>query len=391
MLINVTLKTMYNRLHILFPPLYLPPLIGIAIAYIVGISSYFLLHFSAFSYGSIVAILSPLTVLLITAIWQMPQHRIKILWHLIFLVAGLLRSHSSYSALEQFPFKQYAEPVTIKGIITGNTYSSKGRMKHCLTLCAQSACDINGKQTVINRNIQIYLSRKPDITVGDSIEVHDVILKPANGPFKEYLIKEGILTSLFLTNFSYKIIYRPRYSVHRWLWSVRQQLVDNLQKKLSPSVHAFFCAIFLGNRSLDKQEVETISDQFKQWGAVHYMVRAGLHLVMFVGMWYALLSFIPIPFAAKQIIMLILCLLYYLFSWSSIAFMRALLTFIFYKAATLLNLNTHSLHVITMVTLAVLFINPTQLFFLDFQLSFSVTFALAWFNHMYVSPPAQPL
>jgi len=382
---------MFNRLHILFPPLYLPPLIGIALAYIIGISLCWTIRFSIIPSIIVLSACCALLGLFFAALWYYSGYRKTIAVHVIFLFLGCWRSYSSYASLEHFPFGHYAQPVSITGVVTGNSYSSKGRMKHSITLFAQTAHGADHKEKTINRSVQVYLARKPALSVGDTIEIHNVLLKPSTGPFKEYLVKEDILASLFITHFSYNLVHSPHYSVHRWLWNMRERLVNNLSKKLSAPVHAFFCALFLGNRSRDKHEVETISDQFKQWGAVHYMVRAGLHLVMFVGMWYALLSFIPIPFAAKQILMLLLCLLYYVLSCSSIAFLRALLTFLFYRGAILLNLNTHSLHIISLVTLLVLLINPTQLFFLDFQLSFAVTFALAWFNHAYISPPAAPL
>lgn len=383
---------MFNRVSFLFPPLHLPPLIGIAIAYISGIALHWMMRGTSI-YDSVWLTLFGISVaLLIAALTHYIEYRKPIILCTLFLFLGCWRSYYSYATFEGFPFNEFRQPVTITGIITGSSYSSKGRMRHCLTLFAKEARTANDTVKPINHTIQVYLARKPALAVGDRIAIHDIKLATTNNSaFKEHLIKEGVLASLFLTHFSYTLVSRPFYSVHRWLWELREKLVHNVSKKLSPSIHAFFCAIFLGNRSINKQKVEIISDQFKQWGAVHYMVRAGLHLVMFVGIWFSLLSFIPIRFATKQIVMILICLLYYVLSWSSIAFMRALLTFLFYKGITLFNLNTHSLHIITLVTLLVLFVNPMQLFFLDFQLSFSVTFALAWFNHMYVSPPAQSL
>lgn len=382
---------MINKTYLLFPPLYLPPLIGIAISYITGIAIYALRPCWTGNYFTyLVGIASIFSIAI--AYHHNREHFKKIALSIFFLVLGYWRSHTCYTTFEKFPFHDYKEPVSVRGVITGSSYSSKGRMKHCLTLYAQETKDKNNKIKNFNGELQIYLNEKPKIYVGDQIEIHNVkITRPGSNAFKEYLIKEGILSSLFITNFSYNVLYQPKYSIHRWLWQTREQLVQNLSRKLSPQVHAFFCAIFLGNRAIAKNEVESISDQFKQWGAVHYMVRAGLHLVMFVGIWFSLLTFIPISFNAKQILMILICLLYYLLSWSSIAFLRAFLTFLLYKGASLFNLNTHSLHIITLVTLVVLLANPMQLFFLDFQLSFSVTFALAWFNHMYISPPAQPL
>ena len=104
--------------------------------------------------------------------------------------------------------------------------------------------------------------------------------------------------------------------------------------------------------------------------------------MLLAGCWHYLLRFFPLHFFLKQLILLLLVLLYHLFTFPSISFLRALITYILYKICVFQNLSYNPLHILSLTTFGVLLVNPFQLFFLDFQLSFGLTFALAWFNEV---------
>jgi competence protein ComEC len=143
-----------------------------------------------------------------------------------------------------------------------------------------------------------------------------------------------------------------------------------------------FSTIFLGNKDGVKKRLNNEKIFFKLWGISHYLARSGLHLVVFLALLELLLRLIPITFVLKQIISLCIAMIYFLLSWSSLSFMRAFLTFIMYKICLLLGLSSNFLHLVILTCFITLLYNPAHLFFLDFQLSFGLTFALAWFNHI---------
>ncbi|HZW60826.1 MAG TPA: ComEC/Rec2 family competence protein [Candidatus Babeliales bacterium] len=235
--------------------------------------------------------------------------------------------------------------------------------------------------------IQLYVrpqSTLKKLLVGDVIGINSLTFKePKNNDFNDYLIKEGIAATLFLTELNYIPISRPKYSFNRWLFYTKQGVLDRLSNKTSPQTLQLFASIFLGNKSTaPKKLTEELKDHFNTWGVTHYLARSGLHMVIFVIIWQLLLSILPIPWIIKESIMLLLGLIYCAFSWTSVSFTRALLTFIFHKVCTLIGLHTNFLHLLTIVCFLVLLHNPMQLFFLDFQLSFGLTFALACFNHI---------
>ena len=143
-----------------------------------------------------------------------------------------------------------------------------------------------------------------------------------------------------------------------------------------------FSAIFLGKKN-KTQTYDKSKDQFKIWGISHYLARSGLHLVIFIMIWHLILCLFPIPFRWKQSILIALALIYALLSWSSVSFIRALTVFMLYKIATIFEIQMHIVHSITLACLFTLLYNPAHLFFLDFQLSFALTFALAWLANSY--------
>ena len=215
------------------------------------------------------------------------------------------------------------------------------------------------------------------LTVGDRVKIPYIFLKSANNErYEFFLLKEGIITSFFVPELP-SLLERPSFSFRRWCFETKNNLLKTLKTKMSRSCFSFFNMLFLGNRSIDKKYFDSIKEQFKYWGLSHYLARSGLHLIIFLLCWTLLLRLIPIAQPIKLFILLWCCCLYYLFSWTTISFIRAFTIYCAYTAYTFLKIQINSLHILSLITICLLLINPCHLFFLDFQLSFGLTFALA--------------
>ena len=231
--------------------------------------------------------------------------------------------------------------------------------------------------------IALYIKDKPNLLVGDIIEISNVAFKQSsNSSFNTYLAKEKISATLFLENLEYTLIERPDFSFSRSLFYFKESLFATLRSKINHETFQLFSSIFLGNRTAVKKQMDTTKEPFKIWGTSHYLARSGLHLVIFVIIWHFILSLLPLSYILKQLFLIMLILAYALLSWSSVSFERALLMVLIYKWCLLARSPSHYVHLVVLVTALVLCINPLQFFFLDFQLSFGLTFALAWFNHI---------
>jgi len=196
----------------------------------------------------------------------------------------------------------------------------------------------------------------------------------ANPPYADYLLKENVQASLFTRSRTFHIEHRPKISFARYRHKKRQELFEALQAKMAPKTFAYFSSIFLGNRS--NREMQTAKSNFYYWGLAHYLARSGLHIALFIFLWILIFSLVPLPFLLKHGLLILLSLLYTLMSWPSISFFRALTLFFLYEIGIFCNRQVNIFYLLLLTTLTLLFFNPTQLFFLDFQLSFGLALAL---------------
>ncbi len=239
------------------------------------------------------------------------------------------------------------------------------------------------------KKMTFYAYKKLDLNIADTIHIANVTLKKPNSEsMNNYFINENILGMLVLDGNQFtklnqpRWLNHPRFSFWRWIHTQRNALVFTLKAHLHPTTFAFFSLLFLGNKSIPKKRLSSLKEQFKRWGLLHYLARSGLHLVLFVILWELLLKMLPLPFIFKHILLLAITITYFLLTWTSISFFRSYCAFLLYKLGILANRQTNSLHILTVITALLLLSNPMYLFFLDFQLSFGITFLLAWLNQL---------
>lgn len=235
-----------------------------------------------------------------------------------------------------------------------------------------------------NFNLQCYSSSTTQIQVDDIIELEDVKIKVPNDKslsqntsYKNYLIKENLLASVFFyENKNITILRSPKCSIRKFIWNIRTNTYQRLQQKIHPTVFTYFSLMFLGNTH--HKNIDTIRSTFDYWGLSHYLARSGLHIVLFILIWTIFLQLIPISIRFKRSLLIIICVTYKIFSWTSLPFTRAFYAFILTEIGKIFNFQTDFLHLLSIVCMTILLFNPMQLFFLDFQLTFALTFALAF-------------
>jgi predicted membrane metal-binding protein len=234
-----------------------------------------------------------------------------------------------------------------------------------------------------NKYMLLYSKNNNNASVGDHVTFYNITCKkPSNESFQHYQIKEHIVATVFDCATQCTINYHPTWSLRYWIWNIKNRLFYTLQSKLSPHTFTFFSSLFLGNRTYIHQSLDETNEQFKKWGMSHFLARSGLHLVLFIFIWQAIFCFIPLPFLFKQIIITLLSCIYFILTWTSAPFTRSFALFILNKYCFYSKAPFHLFHYLTLVCLSFLLYCPLYLFFLDFQLSFVLTFALAWFNQL---------
>ncbi len=285
--------------------------------------------------------------------------------------------HSFYSFVN-------TSPVDIAGTVEDITQTTVCNKKNTvITLQIHSVKkDLVVKK--INKYCLLYGENFSALNVGDVVTFfHVKCKKPKNEHFTFYQIRELVVAALFNSTTPYAITFRPTFSFKRLIFDTKKTIIKKCKKKLSSRVFTLFSSLFLGNRSLVKESMDDINEHFKRWGIYHFLSRSGLHLALFVFLWQLLFRYTPLPFTVKNGMLLLLCIIYSLFSWSSIPFARSLFLFLCNKLCLLSGSSYNLLHYLTLTSLCFLIHSPLYLFFLDFQLTFGITFVLAWFNQLH--------
>lgn len=307
-----------------------------------------------------------------------------------FVCFGAWLHHKELRDYDNFYTLFENKKITVTGtVIDKNKMISQYKKLDAIVVAIDAVATKEFSQTS-NKNITFYTKSNINVSVGDTITFYDVICKPPSSrDFQRYQIKEQIIATVFDDKPTYTIDNHPTWSLRNWIWNQKKRLLDNLASKFSHNCFRFFTSLFLGNRACVKESLEETNEQFKIWGISHFLARSGLHLALFLLIWHTLFSFIPIPLISKQFIVTLLSFTYFIFTWTSAPFTRSFALFLTSKLCLFTKTSFHLLHYVTVVCFCFLIYSPLYLFFLDFQLSFALTFALAWFNQLSAKHAAQ--
>ncbi len=375
-----------NLFNKLFYRIHIPPLFPITLSLIIGIlTQSFELTFPIYAAITLtILVIFARTILVIFArhnsIYQHKLNTILIIL-LSFLTGSLLYIRQIHNHKQFFQSIHNKTSDCIGTVI--DIKKTKNQKLFAIILKINRLRKIKEKIWVpSDKTIIIYTLKINNLEVADTINLPNITFKQSNNQsFNTYLIKEHIAATVFISNFNYKLIYRPSISFSRWIYHQKQRITHALKEKLSLHTFSFFSSLFLGNRT-NGQDNNRIEDYFRQWGIMHFLARSGLHLAIFILIWKALLCCVPLPFIMKQAVLLSLSIIYFILTWPSTSFIRAFATFLLYKLCIFTKKPFHFLHALNLVCLSFLICNPMQLFFLDFQLTFTLTAALSWFNQL---------
>lgn len=365
--------------HIVIPslmPLNFPPSIAIAMSLIAGIicEQYNI----ELPYCLIVATILSCTIAIIYRTSNL-MITLSILAAPIFFI-GILQLKNQKAAHEYAYAAISNKKLKIRAAIESLQKEEDSRLKYSITARIENVemDAIQRPDILTNRLLIIHTNNIGLARVGDTILFNaQDIKKPKAETLLHYLIRENIIGYIFSEKFDYKILKRPYYSANRWIFEKKENLISSTKSKMSVQAHAFFSSLFLGNRAIHKKYYQELKKSFQSWGISHYLARSGLHLTTVISAWNYILAYMPLGLEIKYLIIAMLVLVYSIFSWASISFFRALLFFIISLTLRLLHYRISPLNNVTLVTFIVLAYNPILLFFLDFQLSFGITFLLS--------------
>lgn len=159
-------------------------------------------------------------------------------------------------------------------------------------------------------------------------------------------------------------------------YPLRQQLIGRLEAHFPPPAAGFLKALLLGVREdLGRETVEN----FQKAGVMHVLAISGLHVGFVALIFYLLLSFLPLYFKQRNLVIIVLLVMYMFLTGAQPAVARATLMATFYLIAINLERRGAVLNYLFAAGLIILLFQPQQLFWIGFQFSFAAVLALAYF------------
>lgn len=290
----------------------------------------------------------------------------------IFLIAGLVGALIYQQQRATFLQRNtWYQTNTIDALAIINDITTK-KDKTCLWLTVNKT-RYNSNQPWQNANDTVLLCTNNPLVldIDDQVYLESIMCVPhAQATITKH---ELAGTAFFAKTIILK--HHPHFSSSRWFKHQRLALWRSLQTKLSPATFHLFSTIFLGKTTNDTLQ-EELRQHFVRWGLAHYLARSGIHLIMILLLLNAFLRLIIFSYRLRAIIVVLVCLLYALLSWPSIPFTRAIFAICVYQGCHLIRVPIDSLHILHLTLLACLIFNPASLFFLDFQLTFALTYVL---------------
>ena len=352
------------------------PLFWCLIAYCIGI---LIAHYCSAIFIKLIILL--LIIATLTAYFSRKQSSLISLAIIGSFLLGSWRLASLQAHYTKVQDRLTQGPFIGEGVITDMELNMARTFKTSLIVSLESM-NRQGKKYPIKATVQIQSIKMSPFLVGDHIKIYNLRIKrPKNDSFLHYLWKEGKDATIFLPFMRATLIKRPVFCLARYAYATRERIANCFAKKLSPASCTLAFALFLGKKPQGRLYNE-FKKRYSFWGIVHYLARSGLHVMLIICTWYIILQYIPVHFFIKQCILLLLIYFYHALTWPSVSFLRALFTCIMYKTSVMLNVSLKSMHVLTVIMYLMLFYNPLWLFYLDFQLSFALALALAWFTEL---------
>lgn len=234
---------------------------------------------------------------------------------------------------------------------------------------------LDGVSPWLPYQVKITTTTLKDIQEGDLIFFEKKVnqRKQESKDFDIFLAKEGLIDWFFLNSWLIDVQKKNNEGIYSfWRWG--QQNMLSSYKCLPEPARTLYGTIFLGMEKVSPlDEVRSI---FNYWGINHYLARSGLHIALFIMLWKWIFQLLGISFFVRTTLLVPLVFLYVLSTPLSLSFVRGIWAFFLFLGAFYLYRPSHAQHMLYVSAFCILLYNPYALFFLDFQLSFSMTYTL---------------
>ena len=295
-------------------------------------------------------------------------------------IIGSFLYQQEASSFNNFVHQINHKTFNVLGTVTDYTKLESNLFRHRLTIRIKLLCD--KKETMsAKKTIYVYTRKFPRAYINNLILMKGIFFKfPKNNNFQDFMIKNKIAASVFVNELEFEKINSRQGSSSAT--SYKNFIAHKIGSKMSSTCKTMFNSIFLGNKAWNKSELDKVKNNFQVWGLIHYLARSGLHLVLIAAVWQTLCNLIQVPILISNLIILFFMFIFTFLSWTALPFIRALIMLTVYKTCNLLEVQINLLHILNLSCIITLLFSPISLFFLDFQLSFALTYGLVLFSEI---------
>ncbi|RLL48023.1 DNA internalization-related competence protein ComEC/Rec2 [Oceanobacillus piezotolerans] len=192
---------------------------------------------------------------------------------------------------------------------------------------------------------------------------------PGQFDYRDFLLKKGITHQLILTDLN-NIECHGTSFMNRF-YKLRLDMIEVVENKLSPYTASWLNSLVLGEDSkLDEDTVEL----FQRWGLSHIIAISGTHIALFLAFLYFLLVKLNILTKEKAGWLIIFLLpVYAILAGGEPSVWRASIMVVLVISIQKANHVVSPMDIISIVFILFMFVEPSNVFHVGFQLSFIVT------------------
>ncbi len=203
-------------------------------------------------------------------------------------------------------------------------------------------------------------------------------VNPSQFDYGKYLKNFGSFT-VFYANHS-DIVLLDKKPTLKWkfmqnLNNVRYRILDTHKKYLkSPNIEILGGIVF-GDDAVAPPDY--IKASFINSGLLHILAASGMNVAFIYGFWFFFMNTVfKLPFKLTVITGMGMIIIYSLMTGLGTSVVRATIMILFVLAGKLIDRDTHSVALLSLVAMLMLIYNPAYINDVGFQLSFVVTFGL---------------
>lgn len=237
--------------------------------------------------------------------------------------------------------------------------------------------DVNAKTflTVSNTNQKFNIGDK--LTVKGRLRRPFYSTNPSQFDYSAYLRNFNTFTTMYADGKDVVVFnYKPSF---KWKFL---QILNNTRNRIL-EIHAKYLKSpnleILGGIVFGDDAVATpdyIKNSFINSGLLHILAASGMNVAFIFSFGFFILRFLRVPYKPRVLSGMLIVILYTFMTGLGASVVRAALMLLFVLAGKLIDRDTHSVSLLSLVAVLMLIYNPAYINDVSFQLSFMVTFGL---------------